>query len=142
LREVGDRMYEVLDDNGAGTVGFRLWGKVTRQDLQGVRLLLEGALARSPSLRVLVVLEGLQGVETGALLRDLEPAARHLPRIERIAAVGGREWEGWWESAAARYGPPPWPDPRCPGSLDSWPEVRFFDPRQTEAAWVWVGADE
>lgn len=131
-------MFEVLGGNGTDALGFRIRGRITRRDLQGLRELLEGALMRSPSLRVLVVLDGLQGIETGALLRDLEPAARHLPRIDRVAVVGGREWEGWWEAAAARYAPPEPSISPGSGPLGGWPAVRFFDPPQTEEAWLWV----
>ncbi|MDW7711068.1 MAG: STAS/SEC14 domain-containing protein [Deferrisomatales bacterium] len=131
-------MYEVLAENGDGTVGFRLGGKLTRQDLQGLRLLLEGALERFPSLRVLVILDRVQGIETGALLRDLEPAARHLPRLGRVAVVGGGEWEGWWDAATARFAPTDLPDPAGSRAAGGWPEVRFFASSQTEAAWLWV----
>lgn len=120
-------MFEVLDEGGNDRIGLRVWGKVDRRDLQELRALLEGALERHPSLRVLVAVDGLEGVRAGALLRELEPALRHLPRIERVAVVGGREWETWWEPMAARV---------------ERPRVRFFDAGQTVAAWGWLGASE
>jgi len=118
-------VFEVLGEGAGDRVGFRVWGKVDRRDLQGLRGVLEGALERHATLRVLVVLDGLQGVRAGALFRDLEPALRHLPRIEQVAVVGGREWETWWEPMAART---------------ERPQVRFFDADQTAVAWTWLEA--
>ncbi|MHB8766580.1 MAG: SpoIIAA family protein [Deferrisomatales bacterium] len=118
-------MFEVLGEETGNCVGLRVWGSVTRRDLQELRALLEGALERHGTLRVLVAADGLSGVKAGALFRELEPALRHLPRIERVAVVGGREWASWWEPMAARV---------------ERPQVRFFDAGETAAGWAWLGA--
>ncbi len=120
-------MFEVLQEDGSNRLGLRLGGTVTRPDLQELRELLEGALARHGTLRLLVAVDGLRGVKAGALLRELEPALRYLPRIERVAVVGGREWEPWWEPLA----------PRAERLL-----VRFFDADQEAAGWAWLGSRE
>lgn len=118
-------MFEVLGEGTGDRLGLRVWGTVTRHDLQELRTIVEGALERHGTLRVLVVLDGLQGVKVGALFRELEPAFQYLPRIERVSVVGGREWETWWEPMAVRI---------------ERPQVRFFDADQATAGWAWLGA--
>jgi hypothetical protein len=85
---------------------------------------LEDGIARFGTVRVVLVLGDLQAIQARALLADLPPVARYVNRVERVAVVGAREWETWWEELAARL-------PRL--------QVRFFDPADPAPAWVWAG---
>jgi hypothetical protein len=130
-------VFEVLRGFGGGTLGLRLSGRLGRGDLRAMDRLVEQALGGCATLRVLVEVDGLQGFAAGALWKDLVPAARHLPRIQRVAVVGGREWEGWWEALVAR-GPPEGTD----GAVPALPRVRFFEGHEAEAARRWLGAGD
>ncbi|MEW6488364.1 MAG: STAS/SEC14 domain-containing protein [Thermodesulfobacteriota bacterium] len=130
-------MFEVLGGFGAGTLGLRLSGRLGRGDVRAMDGLVEEALGGAATLRVLVVVDGLQGFAAGALWKDLVPAARHLARIRRVAVVGGREWEGWWEALVAR-GPPE----GTGGAVPALPRVRFFEGQEAEAARRWLGAED
>jgi len=107
-------------------LGFRLVGRVARDAVQvAVGNLAEG-IARFGTVRLVLELGDLQAIQARALLADLPPVARYVSRVERVAVLGARDWETWWEEIAARL-------PHL--------QVQFFDPADPEPAWTWAGEE-
>jgi len=104
-------------------LGFRLAGRVAREAVQEAVGRLEDGIARFGTVRLVLMLGDLEAIQARALLADLPPVARYVNRVERVAVVGAREWETWWEELAERL-------PRL--------QVRFFDPADPSPAWAWA----
>jgi hypothetical protein len=89
-------MVETLADMPAGTIGFRMSGRVTGADyrdvlLPGLRTAVEGG-----SLRALFVIEDYEGFDMGALKEDLKGAPplafQHRDAWKRIALATDVDW--------------------------------------------------
>jgi hypothetical protein len=90
-------MVEVIPDMSPGTLGFRVSGRLTREDY--VRVLvppLHEAVQAGRRLRVLYAIGPELHMEPGAFLEDvkveLELGIKHREAWERIAVVTDLEW--------------------------------------------------
>ncbi len=104
-------------------VTITLSGEVRSEDYQEMVPELEAHINTFGPLRLLLVLEHMEGFEPGALLRDLRFDTKHLNDFERVAVVGDERWQEW----GTKLG----------GSLTE-AEVRFFEPTHTSEARQWV----
>jgi hypothetical protein len=71
---------------------------------------------------MIVVMQGFEGWDAGALWDDIKFDAKHFPLIERLALVG----ETRWERAMASF---------CKPFTKAF--LRFFSPTQLELAREW-----
>jgi hypothetical protein len=89
---------ERLADLPAGLLGFRISGRLSRDDYTDVLLPpVREAVERGDKVRMLVVMgPDFTGLEPGALWEDLKAAAdlgiRHRSSWERVAIVTDAEW--------------------------------------------------
>ena len=104
-------------------VTITLSGEVRSEDYQEMVPELEAHINTFGPLRLLLVLEHMEGFEPGALLRDLRFDTKHLNDFERVAVVGDERWQEW----GTKLG----------GSLTE-AEVRFFEPTHRAEARQWV----
>jgi hypothetical protein len=86
-----------MTDMPAGTVGFRVFGEVKREDYDDVlRPELERALEAGAGLRTLYLIEDLDEIEAGALWADtklgLDLGLRHHKEWVRSAIVTDIQW--------------------------------------------------
>jgi SpoIIAA-like len=90
-------MVEVIPNMPPGTLGFRVSGRLTREDYTGVLVPpLREALDAGGRLRVLYAIGPELHLEPGALLEDLklefDLGIRHREVWERIAVVTDLDW--------------------------------------------------
>jgi hypothetical protein len=120
---------EELTDMPAGTLGFRISGRITRDEyfqmLDPVRALLE----RGQKVSFLVVTESdFHGLDLPALWEDVKAAGsvglKHRSAWDRLAVVTDKEW---MRHAISAFG---WLSPG---------ELRVFDPDDLDAAKAWTG---
>ena len=104
-------------------VTVTLGGEVRSEDYKEMVPELEAHISTFGPLRLLLVIEHMEGFDPGALLRDLRFDAKHLNDFERIAVVGDERWQEW----GARLG----------GGFTK-AEVKFFEPTRTSEARQWV----
>ncbi len=124
-------MVERFEEMPAGTLGFLLSGKVTRDEYHELLAPVHTALERGERLRYLVATApDFHGLDLGALWEDVKAAGsvglKHYSDWERIAVVTDKEW---MRNAIAAFG---WVSPG---------ELRIFEPDQLEDAKAWLAAD-
>ncbi len=124
-------MIEALADMPAGTIGFRIAGRVGAADYRDVLTPALSAAVASGSLRaVFVVAPEYEGFDIGAVKEDLKGAVplaiEHRGAWKRIATVTDVEWIG---KAVEHFR---W---MMPG------EVRVFALAELDQAKDWVAAD-
>ncbi len=117
-------MIETLDQSSGRVFGMRVSGKVLHQDYERFVPMLEKLIEDHGSVRCLVELCDLHGIELRALWDEFKFDARHARQIERCAVVGDRRWEAWMTNLSR--------------PIFSRAEIRFFDLSETEKAWEWI----
>ncbi len=104
-------------------VTITLGGEVKREDYQEMVPELEEQINTFGPLRLLLVTERMEGVDPGAVWRDLRFDTEHLNDFERVAVVGDEAWQKWATKLS--------------GSLTR-AEVKFFDTPEMAEARQWV----
>lgn len=117
-------MIEVLSRGSGKVFGMRISGKILHQDYRQFVPRLEELIAEHGSIRCLVEMIDLHGIELRALWDEIEFDVRHARQIERCAVVGDRAWEAWMT--------------RLSRPIFFNAEIRFFDPSEREQAWAWI----
>ncbi len=117
-------MVEILKQSSGKLLGLRLSGKVAHQDYEQFVPLLESLIKEHGSVRCLVEMIDLHGIEPRALWDEIKFDVRHAGQIERCAVVGDRRWESWMTSLSR--------------PIFFRAEIRFFELADTEKAWEWV----
>jgi hypothetical protein len=89
-------MVEALSGLPAGTIGFRVSGRVTGADYRDVLIPALRSAVDAGSLRALFVIEDYEGLDMDALKEDIKAAAplafRHRDAWKRIAVATDVEW--------------------------------------------------
>jgi SpoIIAA-like len=122
-------MAELIPDMPSGTLGFRVSGRLKREDYDDVLVPpLRAALEASEKLRVLYAIGPELHMEPGAMVEDmkveLELGVKHRDAWEKIAVVTDLDW--LWHA----FGLFAW---MAPG------EMRLFRESEVEAAKAWLG---
>ncbi len=113
----------------AGTLGFRISGKLTREEYFQLLDPIREQLERGERVSFLVATApDFQGLDLGALWEDVKVAGtvglRYRSSWERLAVVTDKDW---MRHGIAAFG---W---LIPG------EIRVFDPDELEQAKAWTG---
>jgi hypothetical protein len=117
-------MIEMLDQSTGKVLGVRVSGKLAHQDYECFVPLLEKLIEEHGSVRCLVEMTDLHGIELRALWDEIKFDVRHARQIERCAVVGDRAWEAWMT--------------RLSRPIFSNAEIRFFDVTARDQAWEWI----
>jgi hypothetical protein len=117
-------MIEVLSRGSGKVFGMRVSGKVLHQDYQQFVPKLEQLIGEHGSIRCLVEMTDLHGIELHALWDEIRFDVHHAQQIERCAVVGDRAWEDWLTKLSR------------PIFIKA--EVRFFDQAERAKAWEWI----
>jgi hypothetical protein len=117
-------MIEMLNQSTGKVLGMRVSGKLAHQDYEQFLPLLEKLIEDHGSVRCLVEMTDLHGIEPRALWDEIKFDVRHARQIERCAVVGDRPWEAWMT--------------RLSRPIFFNAEIRFFDLIDSEKAWVWI----
>jgi SpoIIAA-like len=124
-------MIEALPDSPPGTIGYRISGRLSREDYTNVLIPpIRAAVDRGEKLRILVLLdEEFHGLEPSAVWEDIKAGidlgVRHHSAWERFAIVTDAEWV---RRATALFG---W---MAPG------ELRLLGLGELDAAKAWLTA--
>jgi hypothetical protein len=125
-------MVERLDGLPAGVIGFRLTGKLGRDDYHDALMKpIYAALDRGEKLKILIELpDEFDGLDLGALWEDMKAAGsvglKHRDSWERFALVTDKDWVRHGVSA---FG---WISPG---------ELRVFEAGEREQAVAWLGEE-
>ena len=123
-------MVEQIADMPPGTHGFRLSGRLTRDEYFQILNPIQEQLERGEQVSFLIqTAEDFHGLDVGALWEDVRRApslgVKHRAQWERLAVVTDKDW---MRHAIAAFG---WLSPG---------ELRVFEPGELEAAKAWTGA--
>jgi hypothetical protein len=123
---------EQLQDMAPGTLGFRLSGKINRDEYFEILDPVREKLERGEKVSFLVeTAPDFQGLDLGALWEDLKAAGsvglKHRAAWERLAVVTDKDWIRHGVAAFAWV---------IPG------EIRVFEPGELEKAKAWTGGAE
>jgi SpoIIAA-like len=119
---------ERVADLPAGVLGFRAFGKLTREEYREMMEPIYAALEAGEKLNIYFELtEDFDGLDLGALWEDMKAAGsvglKHRSSWQRMALVTDRDWIRY---AASAFGP------LAPG------ELRVFDLEQKARAKAWI----
>ena len=117
-------MIEVSTRGSGKVFGMKVSGKLLHQDYQQFVPRLEKLIEEQGSIRCLVEMTDLHGIELRALWDEIKFDVRHGRQIERCAVVGDRAWEAWMTQLSR--------------PIFSNAEIRFFDQADREKAWAWI----
>jgi hypothetical protein len=123
---------EQLEDMPAGTLGFRLSGKLNRDEYFEILNPVREKLERGEKVSFLVeTAPDFHGLDFGALWEDMKAAGsvglKHRSAWERLAVVTDKDWI---RNAIAAFA---WV---IPG------EIRVFEPHELAEAKAWTGGGE
>ena len=112
-----------------GTLGFRISGRLTREEYFQLLDPVRDQLERGDKLSFLVVTDpDFEGLDLGALWEDVKAAGsvglQHRSSWDRLAVVTDKDW---MRHAISAFG---WLSPG---------ELRVFDPDELEQAKAWTG---
>ena len=117
-------MIEVLSRTSGKVFGMKVSGKLLHQDYKQFVPRLESLIQEYGSIRCLVEMIDLHGIELRALWDEIKFDIRHARQIERCAVVGDRAWEAWMTKLSR------------PIFINA--DVRFFDQAERAKAWEWI----
>ena len=117
-------MIETLDQNAGKVFGMRVSGKLLHQDYERFVPMLEKLIADHGSIRCLVEMTDLHGIELRALWDEIKFDVRHARQIERCAVIGDKRWEAWMTKLSQ--------------PIFSNADIRFFDQADAEKAREWI----
>ena len=123
-------MVEPIEGMAPGTFGFRLSGRITRDEYFQILEPIKEQLERGEKVSFLVDAgKDFHGLDLGALWEDVKVAGsvglKYRSSWERLAVVTDKDW---MRHGIAAFG---WV---IPG------EIRVFEPGELEAAKAWTGA--
>ncbi len=117
-------MIEMLSRSFGKVFGMKVGGKLQHQDYERIVPMLEKLIQEHGTVRCLVEMTELHGIEPRALWDEIKFDVRHARQIERCAVVGDKVWEAWM----TRFSRP----------IFFNAEIRYFDTTECEKAWVWI----
>jgi hypothetical protein len=118
-------MFEILEEwTGEGVIALRVSGKLMHEDYEKLVPKLEDIIEQHGSIRCLIDLTDLDGIEPRAVWDELRFDLKHATDVSRCGVVGDRAWERW-ATAAAR-------------PIFRKADVRFFERSQLDSALAWI----
>ncbi|MEO1614653.1 MAG: STAS/SEC14 domain-containing protein [Planctomycetota bacterium] len=116
-------MIEILESPSDSVVAFRLSGKLHDDDYRKFTPLVDEAIARHGTTRILAQFSDFHGWDAMALWDDIKFATAHCATIERLALVGEKQWEKMMAVVCKPF---------------TQAKVEYFDAAEIDAAWKWV----
>lgn len=116
-----------LPASSGNVIGYRVAGKLTDSDYATFTLDIEYELNRAGSVRLLLLIDELSGIEPKAVWDDFRFGIEHGRDIAKLAIVGDERWVQW----LARLAQPFYTR-----------NARHFTGSELEQAWQWLRDDE
>lgn len=120
-------MIERLKETGGAAFGFKVVGKLLKEELTDFEPQLDFFLAQHKKhpIGILVDLTEMQGAEWKACWQDLRFLQKHTSHIARMAIVGADRWEEVVAILTA-------------GAAVLQSETRYFESAEIQHAWQWT----
>lgn len=119
-------MYERLSRGSSSVLAYRITRPLSREEMHRIAIELEGTIAVSGKIRVLIDLQSFPFADLGGLWEDLKFDVKHIRDLERLALIGGGDVEKW----GARI-----------FSALTFTRCRCFGEGELEEAWQWLSED-
>ncbi|MFQ5949806.1 MAG: STAS/SEC14 domain-containing protein [Nitrospiria bacterium] len=85
-------MINLLPMEADNVVGFLISGKIRKEDIDRVLLVIEKKLQAHDKLRVYAEVSSIEGMAWGALLQDVRFSLKHFRDFEKEAIVSDKAW--------------------------------------------------
>jgi hypothetical protein len=116
-------MIEPIAGLSGKTLGFKMSGKLHDEDYKKFVPLVDEAIARQGTVRLLAQFQDFHGWDLHALWDDIKFSTTHCTKIERIALVGEKTWEKWMAAVCKPF---------------TMAKIRYFDSAEVETAMAWL----
>ncbi len=116
-------MIEILKESEGNTIATRASGKLTKTDYDQLLPLLYERLKQYEKLRWYFEMENFEGWELTAFWEDVKFDIKHAGDFEKVAMVGGKQWEKWMTDLMKPF---------------TAVEIKYFDLDQREDALIWI----
>ena len=117
-------MLERLSQSSGNAVGYKVTGRLTKEDFATVTADVEALVQQEGTIRLLLDLEAFKGEKLKTLGSYRQFRRDHRINIAKMAVVGGTKWREWLLAIVNR----PYYDQ----------ETRFYPADQRDAAWEWL----
>lgn len=116
-------MFEKMNESAGNVVGYRVVGKITKDDYESLVPEVEALVEQEGNIRLLLDMEQFEGEEVKAWGADMKFGQEFRKKIDKLAIVGDKRWEKWLAAVA---------DPFYAR------EAEFFKIDDRNAAWSWL----
>jgi hypothetical protein len=116
-------MIEKLEKSDGNAIGYRVSGRITKEDYQALGPEVEALVEQEGNIRLLLDMEEFEWEEVNAWGEDLKFGREFRKKIDKLAIVGNKRWEKWIAAVA---------DPFYAR------EAEFFKTDDSDAAWSWL----
>jgi len=118
-----DAMIRRMDIETPGVLAYDVEGTITTEDVKRVHTEIEETLKRAGSLRLMIDVREMGGVEPRAVIEDLKLTPEYLRDVDRYAIVGNQRWHEWFSGVTDRL---------------ARGEARFFGDGELGQAKAWI----
>lgn len=117
-------MLEKLNQSSENILGYKVIGKITKEDYAIVKSDLEDLLQQENSICLLLDLQEFKGEELTARGTKLSFRGEFQKKMVKMAVVGDKKWHEWYLTLDDR--------------LNLTRQIEFFSAGEQEAAWEWL----
>lgn len=119
-------MIEKLDGSADNVLGFKVSGKIKKDDYDELVPTVKAAVDSAGSVNLLLDMTEFKWEAISAWGADVRFGHDYRKKIGKMAIVGDKRWEKWLAKAAAPFYAN---------------EAKYFTSADIDAAWTWVRAE-
>jgi hypothetical protein len=116
-------LIEKLGESSGNMIGFKLTGTITKDDYDVMVPEVEKLIKEHGNIRLLIDMDEFKWESIKAWGADMKFGKHLHKRIDKMAIVGDKKWEGWITHLAGPF-----------FANDS----KFFHPAEAASAWAWL----
>ena len=116
-------MFQRMDRSLANTVGYKIVGKIRKEDFEAFLPEVRALVGQFGSVRLLLDMSDYEGIEFKAWFSDAKFGKEFHKDLEKMAVVGDKRWKKWITSLSK---------PTFSG------QAKFFHDHDIESAWMWL----
>jgi hypothetical protein len=117
-------MLKILHDPASPVITTVAIGQLTEEDWRELISALEKQIHQTGKLRWYFEMEDLRGDSIKVQWKNLPFTTQHGHKLERIAIVGNKEWQGWMKAMMEAF------------HSD---QIRYFETQDQQQAHQWIG---
>ena len=116
-------MVEQIPQSSEKVLGFKISGKLHDDDYKNFVPVIDAAVAKQGTVRLLAQFNDFHGWDLHALWDDIRFSTTHVTKIERVAMVGDKAWEKWMAKVCVPF---------------TMAKIKYFDLSEVDAAKEWL----